>query len=140
MILGQPNHIKTFIYQFINEIKELNKNDTPAPVGQIIIPPQKDGLVLNIQMKEKFMSGVGIILYLTIITRPDLYNVNRELLNVKKRATLGHFKPLVCCIKYLDGTDNSGVELRVNRHTKEVEMKDYVDIYWSGTQYTGRVS
>ena len=49
----------------------------------------------------KYRSGTGLLLYLVKHLRPDIANAVRELSKVMDKATAGHMKELLRCIKYV---------------------------------------
>lgn len=135
VILAQPRKIQKILYQFRADIDQLKEKNTPTLVGHIIVPPKEEEEALTPALQDNYMSGVGMMLYLSRWTRPDLVNASRELSKAMKKATVGHYRSLLRCIKYLDGTPSAGLEMKVNRLAKWVRMVGYVDSDWAGNPH-----
>jgi hypothetical protein len=114
-ILSNKERVTVYIHQpkLIQHLKEelgalvesLKDFQTPAPPRSMVKLPHKEDTLIPIENQTKFRSGVGILLYLVKHSQFDIANSARELSKVADGATIGHWKLLLSCIKYIITTD-----------------------------------
>ena len=79
----------------------------------------------------KYRSGTGSLLYLVKHSRPDIANAVRELSKVMDKATAGHMKELLRCIKYVLDTRNRKLCYKLKR-TDKIEITGICDSDYAG--------
>ena len=102
--LVQPDLVVKMVKNFGNEIKDLYVYNTPSGPGDTIIRPAEKNGLLGLVEQKVYRSGVGMLLYLTKHSRPDISNSVRELAKVMDGATRAHMKYLHRVIKYVSDT------------------------------------
>jgi hypothetical protein len=68
--------------------------------------------VLDPQSQRKYRSGVGMILYLTKYSRPDISSIVRELSKCMDSATWGAYNELLRVIKFVIDTKIFGLKVQ----------------------------
>ena len=137
IVLRQTSAIDKMTYKFASEIMNLQNYQTPDAQGFITHTPLSTDEILPQLKQEKYRSGVGTLLYLTKMTRPDICNIARELSKVMRSATNGDYKALLSVIKYLEITKLAGLVLSPSRSRDgQDELLAYVDSDWAGDTYT----
>jgi len=82
---------------------------------------------------ELYRSGVGMLLYLTKHSRPDISNAVRELSKVMDGATEAHMKMMLRCIKYILDTREKGLLMQPSEVLDDVwELQAFCDSDYSG--------
>jgi hypothetical protein len=90
-----------------------NKNyKTPAGPKTFILRPKPGDPLISADDQFKFISVVGVLLFLVKHSRPDNSNVVRELSKVADGATPGHWKTMTRLIKYVLDTEDYGLKLK----------------------------
>ena len=80
-----------------------------------------------------YRSAIGMLLYLTKHTRPDMANAVREHSRMMDGATPEHYKTLVQLIKYVIDTENHTLKLNVTCNDENIfNIQGY-----SNSDYTG---
>ena len=67
--------------------------------------------VLDADHQKKYRSGVGMLLYLTKYSPPDICNIGRELSKCMDSATWGSYYELLRVIKYIIDTKTFGLNM-----------------------------
>jgi hypothetical protein len=80
-----------------------------------------------VEDQTKFRSGLGMLLYLVKHSRFDIANSARELSKVADEATIGHWKLLLRCIKYIITTEYLALKLKPNAKGPSFEMEGLHD-------------
>jgi hypothetical protein len=81
---------------------------TPGTPRFIIQRPTKDMEGLDTDHQQKYRSGVGILLYITKYSRPDISNVVRELSKCMNGATWGAYHEMLLVIEFEIDTKELG--------------------------------
>jgi hypothetical protein len=68
--------------------------------------------VLDTQFQEKYRSRVGMLLYLTKYSRPDISNVVQELSKYMDSETWGAYNELLRVIKFVIDTKTFGLKVQ----------------------------
>jgi hypothetical protein len=89
--------------------------------------PDKEDTLIPAEGQTKFRSGVGMLLYLVKHSRFDIANSVRELSKVADGATIGHWKLLLRCIKYIITTEYLALKLKPNAKGPSFEMEGIQD-------------
>jgi hypothetical protein len=75
----QPHLLIQLTQKFGEEIEKMRKYLTPGTSKFKIQRSTDDLEVINDDFQRKYRSGVGMLLYLTKYSRPDISNIIREL-------------------------------------------------------------
>jgi hypothetical protein len=80
ILLLQPQLINNLRDKFGGEGLPKRSYRTPeTPRFKAIRPDQDSEFIIDSELQSKYCSGVGILLYLTMYSRPDICNFVREL-------------------------------------------------------------
>jgi hypothetical protein len=93
--------------------------------------------VLDGEHQSKYRTGVGMLLYLTKYSRPDISNIVRELSKCMDSASWGSYQELLRVIKFVNDTKSFGlmVEPRLDDDL-EWNLKIFCDSDWAGDSET----
>jgi hypothetical protein len=80
------------------------KWSTPASPGQVLLKSTADSIELSKDQQSIYRSGVGKLLYLTKLSRPDLSCAVRELATFMDGANLEHWHALYRALEYTVAT------------------------------------
>ena len=95
--------------------------------GRTQVREMEKALCLSGEKQTRYRSGVGMLLYLTKHSRPDIANAVRELCKVLDGATEGSYKEMLRIIKYV--LDSRHLGLRI-------EPEGRVGSAWNIVAYT----
>lgn len=98
------------------------KPSTPAVPGLILLKSTVDSIRLSDEQQTMYRSGVGKLLYLTKLSRPDMSCAVRELATHMDGADMEHWKALHRALAYAANTKYSGLHLEPK---KEFEHRIY---------------
>ena len=76
---------------------------TPAVEGSVLTKGEPS-LVLNPEMQTKYRDGVGKLMYLMRYSRPDIYNVVRNLARHMVAPNQGHYDAMIRTMACVVGT------------------------------------
>ena len=124
--LHQLDLLKKVGNDFDDEIRDMQTYATPLPAGMILYRPKEGDMLLPEDQQRKYRSGVGSLLYLVKLSRPDLANSTRELSKSMDYATQGHYKMLCRVIKYAYDSYNKCLKMKPDKEEKW-ELKGYSD-------------
>jgi hypothetical protein len=115
-------------------VKGLPKYRTPGTPGLVITKPVDPKAIMSLEDQRLYRSGVGMLLYLTKYTRPDLSNPVRELSKGMKEATPSALKELKRVLKFTIDTKEYGLKLVPNKEENKMEwsLVLYTDSDWAG--------
>jgi hypothetical protein len=125
--IHQPKLIKRLKEEFGALVKSLKDFQTPAPPRSMVKRPDKEDILIPVEEKTKFRSGVGLLLYLVKHSRFDIANSVRELSQVADGAAIGHWNLLLRCIKYIITTEYLALKVKPNAKVPSFEMEGLHD-------------
>ena len=105
--LGQPHLIANLVKKFGEKIKNLRNYKTLGTPNLNMIRNTNEAKAISKLDQKLYFSGVGMLLYLTKHSRPDIANPVRELSKVLDGATAESFKEMLRVIKYVLDTRNT---------------------------------
>jgi hypothetical protein len=97
----QPHLINNLLDKFGNDVLGKRICRTPGTPRLKIIRPDKDLELIDAELQSRYRSGVGMLLYLTKFSRPDISNVMRELSKCMDGATIETYLELLRVIKFV---------------------------------------
>jgi hypothetical protein len=115
--LGQPSIIKNLDSKFGETVKDLAFYRTPGTPGFSVQRPEPSDCIPEAE-QTRFRSAIGILLYLTKHSRPEIANPVRELSKVMDGATPGQFKEMTRIVKYVLTTKAKGLKLELDVNHK----------------------
>ena len=127
----QDKLIKTIPQIF--EIPDKTFN-TPAAPGLVLLKPKEEEVLLTPEQQSLYRSGVGKLLYLVKMSRPDIANCVRELSKHMDKATEVHLKAVHRVLGYVMSTQDYGIKLHVTPNTEEIEVVAYADAAYATDQ------
>ncbi|MBW0466712.1 hypothetical protein O181_006427 [Austropuccinia psidii MF-1] len=110
-----------------------NPVSTPLIPGKRLQPAIPEKLVKFKELGVNFRSAIGFINYLRTATRPDLSYAVSTLSQFLERPGMSHWKSFLHIIKYLRGTQNTGL---VYWHGNQEGLKAYSDANWGNCNET----
>ncbi len=96
-------------------------------LGLIVIDPEK---------QSKFRTEVGMLLYLTKHSRPEILNAVRELTKVLDGATPGHYKMMIQVMNYIMETKDYGVHIKPTKSGRLFQLRAKADSELCGDKET----
>ena len=133
--LHQSDLIKKIERKFGDRALKLRRYTTPGTPGVGIIRTSEEESCLNKEEQTEFRSAVGMLLFLTKFSRPDIANAVRELSKVNNCANPAHIKEMLRTIKFVLDTRNWMLRYRLNGpETKKIKwvFKAYCDSDFAG--------
>jgi hypothetical protein len=126
--------------KFREEIKKLRKYLTPGNPRFKIQKFTDDLEVINDDLQRKYRSGVGMILYLTKYSRPDISNIVLESSKCMNAVSWGSYQELLRVIKFIDDIKSFGLKVMPKLDDDfSWKLKLFCDSDWAGDPET-RVS
>ena len=98
--LHQTDLIDKIDRKFGERARKLRQFKTPATPGAGILRTDEDEEALNKESQTDYRSAVGMLLFLTKFSRPDIANAVRELSKVNNRANQAHVKEMLRTVKF----------------------------------------
>jgi hypothetical protein len=136
----QPHLLIQLNQKFGQEIKEMRKYLTPGTPRFKIQKSTEDLEVINDDFQRKYRSGVGMLLYLTKYSRPDISNIVRELSKCMNAASWGSYQELLRVIKFINDTKSLGLKVMLKLDNDfSWNLMVFCDSDWAGDPET-RVS
>ena len=133
--IHQPHILKKLEKKFVNHVKRIRKYETPSAPGSHLLRPKDNDLKLNNIEQAMYRSGIGMLLYLTKHTRPDIANAVREHSRMMDGATMEQYNSLLRIIKYVIDTKNHTLKLKIDRNDKNIfNIKGYSDSDYAGNK------
>lgn len=121
--IGQQKYIKDLLSRY--DMTDCRKVATPLDVGFKVTKEIKDGRKVN---PTKYQKLIGELLYLAIMTRPDLIHAVCKLSQCNKEPYSEHEAAAKHILRYLAGT----VNLRLHYKSSDQSFLGYVDADWAG--------
>jgi hypothetical protein len=132
----QPHLINNLVKKFGNEFQDSTDYKTPGIPRFKITRPDDESDQMNVERQKRYCSGVGMLLYLTKYSRPDLCNVVRELSKCMDRATMGSYLEILRVVKFVIDTKTFGLIIRTKIDSKNWSLKIFCDSDWAGDPET----
>ena len=131
--IGQPHMVKKIQKTFEEDVKGLQKYNTPGTPGFKIIKPKEDESLLPPDLQSRYRTGVGMLMYLIKHSRPDIMNAVRELAKVLGKATIAAYKEMLRCIKFVIDTKSKGLKvIPETSKGKPWVLEVFSDSDWAG--------
>jgi len=108
---------------------------TPAAPGSILHKPNDDEELVSPGVQSMYRSGVGKLLYLVKMSRPDIANAVRELSKHMDKATDLHTKALDRVLAYVMQTPEYGVKISRYRHSRSPERQEVSVVAYADASY-----
>ena len=131
VIIHQTGIIEKLLNDFEDEIKIMRNYATSEPPHTVIVQPHDDAL-MTIDRQKRFTHGVGTLLYLIKLSRPDLANFIRELTKEMMKGSEGDYKLLLQAINFVYNTKNCGLKINPRITDSTWTIDSYVDADWAG--------
>jgi hypothetical protein len=126
--------------KFGEEIKKMRKYLTPVTPSFKIQKSTEDLELIHDDFQRKYRSGVGMLLFLTKYSRPDISNIVRELSKCMNAASWGSYQELLRVIKFINNTKSFGLKVMPKLDVDfSWNLKVFCDCDWAGDPET-RVS
>ena len=109
---------------------------TPGTPRFKVVRPDENCELIDDNLQKRFRSGVGMFLYLTKYSRPDLCNVVRELYKCMDGASMGSYMELLRVIKFVLDTKNFCLKIRPKIEDSNWNLKVFCDSDWAGDTET----
>jgi hypothetical protein len=106
--LGQPRQTKKIKANYEELVKDCQQYKTPGTPNLGIVHPKKEDPKVSPENQSIHRSVVGLLLYLTKHSRPNIANAVREFLNCMDGATPSAFKEMKRLAKFVMDTDDYG--------------------------------
>ena len=133
-MLHQSRLVQKLKDKFECEIQDMRVYNSPISENMHVVRAKNYNTTLEHTTQKDYQSGTGTLLYITNISCPKIANSVRELTKVMDRATVVHYKNMLCVINFVIDTNNWGIEIH-----KEIELtlnlQCYVDSNLGGDPY-----
>lgn len=137
VLLSQPDTIKKLSIKFQEELNHVRSSKTPTVAREVVMRPMADKERIGLDLQDRFRSGVGMLLWLTKHSRPDIANAVREASKVMDGATEAHYKYMLKIIKYVVETKTRKLKLQPEVIKQgEWYLKAFSDSDYSGDKDT----
>ena len=137
--LHQSHLIKKIERKFGEIVRNLRTYKTPGTPGQGLVRVDETEKLVNSERETEFRSEVGMLLFLTKFSRPDIANSVRELSKMNDCANEGHFKELCRVIKFVLDTRHWSLRYKLNNDKRNMmtwDLKAYSDSDFAGDNNT----
>jgi hypothetical protein len=137
LTMVQPHQLNRLIDKFGDDIEGKRKVSTPGTPRFKIQKSTENMDVLDYNHQKKYQSGVGMLLYLTKYSRPDISNIVRELSKCMESATWGAYNELLRVIKFVIDTKTFGLKVEPKfNNDLEWDLRLFCDSDWAGDPET----
>ena len=136
IMIAQPHLINNLNDKFKEEVHQLKVYKTPGTPRFKIVRPDENSVLINPELQKMYRSGVGMLLYLTKYTRPDLCNVVRELSKCMDGATMGTYLEMLRVVKFVLDTRNFCLKIHPKFDGNKWNLKVFCDSDWAGDPET----
>jgi len=135
MWITQPKLIKNMVQAFGNQQTGKVVQVSAAPKTGVVRPQEGD-TVIEPEEQSKYRTGVGMLLYLTKHSRPDICNAVRELTKVLGRASPGHYKMMLRVMKYVMETQDFDLHIKPTKSGNLFQLRGKADSEFCGNKET----
>jgi hypothetical protein len=136
ILILQPHLINSLREKFEDEVMEKGNYKTPGTPRFKIVRPNGDCELIDGNLQKRFRSGLGMLLYLTKYSRPDLCNIVRELSKCMDGASVGTYLELLRVIKFVLDTKNYCLKISPKFNSSSLNLKVFCDSDWAGDPET----
>ena len=136
ILILQPHLINNLVERFGEEVQDRRIYKTPGTPRFKITRPNDESDLLETDLQKRYRSGVGMLLYLTKYSRPDLCNVVRELSKCMDKATMGSYLEMLRVVKFVIDTKTFCLKIRPKIDSKNWNLKVFADSDWAGDPET----
>jgi len=116
-------------------IKGLKKFNTPATPGTVLKKLIDGETLLTPENQTLYHSGVGKAMHMMQYSRPDVYNVVRDLARHMTSATQVHLNAMLRLMKYVSDTKERGLALNPMRSWDDTKEHDFIISRRSDSDY-----
>ena len=100
-LIHQPDLLQRMENIFEEEVKGLKNFPTPSGEGFRVNKVNEGEDCLSDSKQNRYRSGIGLSLYLSRYSRPDICNATRELSKGMVKANEAHYKQMLRLIRYI---------------------------------------
>ena len=136
ILVMQPHLINRLIEKFGDEVKDRRVYKTPGTPRFKIVRPDCDSELIDKETQQRYRSGVGMLLYLTKYSRPDISNIVRELSKCMDGATMGSYLEMLRVVKFVIDTKTFCLKIHPKIENKNWNFKLFCDSDWAGDPET----
>jgi hypothetical protein len=136
ILILQPHLINNLQAKFGEEVVNKRTYRTPGTPRFKIVRPDDEADLIDMNLQSRYRSGVGMLLYLTKYSRPDLCNVVRELSKCMDKATMGTYLEMLRVIKFVIDTKHFCLRIQPVRKLKNWSLHVFCDSDWAGDSET----
>ena len=109
--------------RFGERFKSLEKYETPLSPGYTAGRPKDGDVLLNPEEQQEYQGGVGMVLYASKHSRPDLANPVRELSKQMKASNKAHDKEMLRLLKFAVDTKEAKLKFEPKANGNEIYWK-----------------
>jgi len=131
ILILQPHLIKNLEGKFGDEVCKKRIYKTPGTPRFKIVRPTDDSDIIDPLLQSRYRSGVGMLLYLTKYSRPDLCNIVRELAKCMDKATKGTYLEMLRVVKFVIDTKNFCLRICPDFSIKKWSLRVFCDSDWA---------
>jgi Reverse transcriptase (RNA-dependent DNA polymerase) len=132
ILILQPHLINNLESKFGKEVEGKRVYKTPGTPRFKIIRTTDDDNAIDSNLQSRYRSGVGMLLFLTKHSRPDICNIVRELSKCMDKATMGTYQEMLRVVKFVIDTKNFCLKIRPITKVKNWSLKVFSDNDWAG--------
>jgi hypothetical protein len=123
----QPHLINNLESKFGQEVWNIRVYKTPGTPRFKIVRPATDDNVIDADLQGRYQSAVGMLLYLTKYSRPDLCNAVRELAKFMDKVTKGTYLEMLRVVKFVIDTKNFCLRIKPEFKGKNWSLRVFCD-------------
>ena len=135
MWVTQPKLIKHMFNKFKDQLPA-RQVSIPAGLGSYVLRTQQKEALIPEDKQSMYRTGVGMLLYLVKLSRPDISNAVRELTKVLDGATEAHYKAMLRVMKYIMETESHGLTLSPKWDQNVFKLRGLCDSDFAGDKDT----
>ena len=106
ILILQPHLINNLESKFGKEVEGKRVYKTPGTPRFKIIRTTDDDIAIYSNLQSRYRSGVGMILFLTKHSRPDICNIVREVSKCIDKAAMRTYQEMLRVVKFVIDTKN----------------------------------
>lgn len=117
--IGQPNIVERLKKKIGMEVERMQHYSTLGSPHQVLECSKEDEELVTQEEATRYRLGVGLLLYLIKISRPDFSNATRELSKFIDFTKRSAYKEMKRVIKFVLDTAEWGLRMKVNVNERE---------------------